>query len=1471
MNTIPLTSAQKGLWFLMQSDPETSSAYNMTYVYDASEVCDPTRLRSAFDTIVRRHELLRAVILEHDGNPFFSVTDVCPSCNIEERRGSVENIAIEEAERAFDPSVWPLFRTTLVTPVDSDESPAIVIVFPHIIFDDLSATLIERDLDLAYRGVLSESEPSAYSLAKLAADDALDLRSDEMRGRIATRAERLRLLLSEPGLPLYNASASSMAWHYPAASVKREVEDVLLRELSKSTLPETSVYLAAFVLLIRSYRQTSSVVVCMPITARYRRPGDADLVGYFTNLAVLGVPTTGELNLSDLVKDCEEELRCALDDRDIPFPELMRELGAAGPSTLGCQEYGYGFIREEAVGNSRDSSLALRRRPTPILSIKNKLKLEVRRHAVGATVTLLYHKSAFISEIVQEMMDCYFWLLQSIINSREERIDRVKILSPTQMSSAVQGWGCGVRVDRAKYDSVYRNLEQWAAREPQRVALQTAGKETTYGTLNEKANRIAWRLHQMGVQADDRVAVMLERGADLIEVLLGVLKSGAAYVPLDPSYPRSRLDFMLSDSAPKVVIARRDSEMFCAMGRWDVLDPDDDSLKEMPATNLPRIAKDLHCAYVIYTSGSTGRPKGVEVLRRGLDNVMAAMQLLVRMEPDDAWLAVTSISFDISALEIFLPLMYGAKVVVASTVEAARGDELLRLMTAYRVTVLQATPATWRLLESSTSRLETPLRLALCGGEHWDPKLARFIKSAARRVWNVYGPTETTIWSTAAPVDGAGPIVLGTPLANECAYVLNDSLDPIPSGAAGELYLGGVGLARGYLSRPALTAERFLPDPFTSDPGARLYRTGDLVRRLPDGSLEYLGRLDHQVKLRGYRIELGEVESLLCSDPHIVQGVVAVKELRSEAAMLVAYVVVQGAWNAEATKARLQSVLPEYMVPMLYVRLDQFPLTQNGKLDRMALPFPMTPDEHADEPVKSDVPTDTERSVIHAFAEVLGVQNIRPASVFFHLGGHSLLAVRASNMIQEEFGFNCLQMLFELRTVAEIANHIEKQRSLGRGAWTASSATIGMRPSRTQLYLWRDWEQSELLGFAYLNFNVKLEISADIDRLKFRSALAQVLGRHDVFHTYFKEDDSGVGLLRSEKPQWRHGDIDLSGDNAIDQERKLSRLSRHHHKVRINLRRGAIVHTLLLTKSPRSHIFMFSTSMALMDQWSWRLLTSELFRIYDAKHGGGQAKLGTAPEFYELIAEHAAPPLSKDIAYWQELLRDLPIVKWTDRPKRPRKFTFEAGVHRFSLSAAATKSIEALSKRHRRSEFLVILAALFQVITKVSDASDLCIGSIFANRTSVKEEAAVGLFRRVIAFRLQTTARSYKADLAALHRQLGLALATPRVVPAEDLKPELDPQGDDRAYPIQVFYQHIDIPIDQGLGLGASARPVPNREVALTDVLIETYRSDKRIEGRVVFYSSIFDSSWADALHQALDDLVCVEAADVSSESKAIC
>jgi amino acid adenylation domain-containing protein len=741
-----------------------------------------------------------------------------------------------------------------------------------------------------------------------------------------------------------------------------------------------------------------------------------DLIGFFANTLALRTDLHGDPSFEELAGRVREAALGAFSHQEVPFERLVDELRLERNLS-----HSPVFQVMLAYQNLPPAALEL---PSLTLSpldfdggrAQFDLNLTVQPEAAGPLARLEYATDLFDAATAARLLAHLQTLLAGIADDPARRLSELPLLTPEEHRELLAA-GEGVALEPSEV-LVHQLFEATAARQPGAVAVSFAGETVTYGELNARANRLAHHLRRRGVGPESLVAVCVERSPAMLAAMLGILKAGGAYVPLDPAYPADRLAWVLEDSRAAVLLTERDLAS--------------DLAAESAGNPLPLAAPE-NPAYVIYTSGSTGRPKGVAVRHRGAVNFLASMARRPGLSPEDVMLAVTTIAFDIHVLELLLPLAVGARVELVDRETAADGLRLAARLAGSGATVMQATPATWRLLLEAGWPGSPGLKV-LCGGEALAADLARELLARTAELWNVYGPTETTVWSTVhavSPADAAGhrPVPIGGPVANTAIRLLGafeQGLAPVPPGAPGEPYIGGEGLARGYFGRPDLTAERFVPDPFAARPGGRLYRTGDLARRRPrDGGLEYLGRADSQVKIRGFRIELGEIEAVLGERPEVRECAVVVREDVPGARRLAAYLALhEGCDEAGALaglRAALREKLPEYMVPHLLVPLPALPLTPNGKIDRRALLAQPAPEAAAAAAEHATPRNAAEEALAAVWTEVLHLDRVGIHDNFFALGGDSILAIQVVTRSRQRGILFAPRQLFQHQTIAQLA------------------------------------------------------------------------------------------------------------------------------------------------------------------------------------------------------------------------------------------------------------------------------------------------------------------------------------------------------------------------------------------------------------------------------------------------------------------
>jgi amino acid adenylation domain-containing protein len=806
-----------------------------------------------------------------------------------------------------------------------------------------------------------------------------------------------------------------------------------LRALSgRERVTQFMTLLAAFQALVHRYAGTEDVVVGTAIAGR-RRVETEGLIGFFVNTLALRTDVSGDPTFRELLGRVREVVLGGYDHQDLPFEKLVEELRPER-SLSWTPVVQVMFVLQNAERPSWELA-GLRVSPVAVGTgtAKFDLAASVGEHADGLSVTVEYNTDLYEAGTIRRMLGHYETLLSGVVADPEERVSRLPLLTGAERRQVLVDWNATAAPYPAEA-CIPALFEAQVARTPEAVAVTFEGESLTYRDLNRRANQLAHHLRSLGVGPDVLVGLCLERSLDIVVGLLGILKAGGAYVPLDPSDPQERLAFMLRDARIAVLATQQrfldrlpvhDSPVVGLDADWSMI------ARESHGNPVPRATPD-NLAYVIYTSGSTGRPKGVMTTHRSVSNLISWMQARFPLRETDAVLQKTPPTFDASVAEFFPPLFVGARLVMAPP-EAQRDPRgLIETICAERISHLKLVPSLLQaMLEEPGLERCTSLRWVSCGGEALRRGvLEQFRARLDVEFVNLYGPTEATVDATFWPSGEHAPgeiVPIGRPIANTQLYILDEHMQPVPIGVPGELYIGGAGLARGYLARPELTAERFLPNPFSSEVGARVYKTGDLTRYLHDGNIEYLGRLDHQVKLRGVRIELGEIESTLREHPDVREAVVIPREDTPGDKRLSAYVVPH--LGATPTAARLkhfvQTKLPAYMVPSAIVLLTSLPLASNGKVDRMSLPAPDTVPSDLDYVAPRN---GIESQVAHLWEDLLGVRPISATADFFELGGHSLLASRLLVRVRERFHVDVsMRAFFAVPTAAGLGAAIVEQ------------------------------------------------------------------------------------------------------------------------------------------------------------------------------------------------------------------------------------------------------------------------------------------------------------------------------------------------------------------------------------------------------------------------------------------------------------
>ena len=1023
---LPLSFAQERMWILQQMDPDPNP-HRLQFVFLIKG--DVLNLQRAWNALLERHEVLRTTYrmddegrlaqVVHAPRPVvLKVIDLCDMQGVALGK-EMRNRAQPMYRIPFNLAIGPVWRMLVYRLRDGMLGVALCI--HHIASDGWSLNAIIRELNELCAGYAEGREAPLPELPVQYADYAVWqrqwLRGERLerelvywRERLAGMAPVLELPTDYPRPAIQTFNGAGCGLELPeAVAVRIASLGHQYRVTPFMTL------LTVFKVLLYRYSGQSDIVVGVPIAGRDRAEVE-HVQGLFLNTLLLRTEVSGDLRFSELLARVRETTLGAYAHQELPFEKLVEELhperNLSSNPLFQCL-----FNKLLVAAPDRDTM----EEETPA---QLDLALNVYETAGAVTLVFKYNTDLFRRETIERMAGHFLKVAEAVARDVEQPIKALPLLASEERDELLK------ERNRTQQtlpgDPVSRLFEEQVQRLPRAIALVFGEEQLSYGELNARANRLAHYLRSMGVGREVKVGVLLERGVQMLVAVLGVIKAGGAYVPLDPSYPEERVVFMLQDSEAGVLLT--EERLLAGMPAGSVrvvcVDRDAEAIAQQSGDDLKTGPVPSDLAYMIYTSGSTGQPKGVQIEHRALSNFLQSMVREPGLGQHDVLVAVTTLSFDIAGLELYLPLISGARLVLAGREVTTNGIVLAELLESSEATVVQATPATWRLLRVAGWQGGAQLKI-LCGGEALPRDLAEQLLGCCGELWNMYGPTETTIWSTAYRVQpGAGAVPIGRPIANTRLYIVDANLQPVPAGVAGELYIGGIGVARGYWKRESLNAERFVADVFSAESGACMYRTGDLVRYLPDGNLEFVGRIDNQVKVRGFRIELGEIEAVLNQQPQVREAVVVVREDVPGDKRLVAYVVVEGGGVEliERLREQLRASLPDYMMPSAFVTLEGLPLTPNGKVDRKALP---APERESQVSTAYAAPgSELEQQLVAVWQEVLGAEKVGVDDNFFDLGGNSLLVTRVHARIKPLFEREVRVVdLFQYPTIRLLAEH----------------------------------------------------------------------------------------------------------------------------------------------------------------------------------------------------------------------------------------------------------------------------------------------------------------------------------------------------------------------------------------------------------------------------------------------------------------
>ncbi|WP_420129759.1 amino acid adenylation domain-containing protein, partial [Longimicrobium sp.] len=1502
----PLSFAQERLWFIDRLEPG-NPVYNMAFPLRMRGPLDVAALERALGEVVRRHESLRTRFVPVDGRP---VQRIEPADGWHLPVDAVSDALTDDAREAevaarvgawvaarFDLERGPLFRARLLGAAHDDH--VLLIGMHHSVSDGWSMGVFWRELMALYRafhaGLPSPLPELPIQYADFAVWQRGWLHGDALRRQVAWWREHLagapallELPTDRPRPPVQSHRGGAVAFTVPV-----EVAEPVRALARRSGATLFMALMAAWQVLLARWSGQDDVVVGTPVAGRTRGETEG-LIGFFVNTLAIRGGLGDDPAFSALLARVREATLGAYAHQDLPFERLVQEIQPS--RSLGhapvfqamlvlqnVPDEGDGTfaddLRLEGVGGGEGAGVA-----------KVDLTLGVMELQDGSLAAGLEYAADLWDRATMERMSGHFvHLLASAPAALEAPVSTLELM-PAEERDAVRAMGAAVAhypVSTTLHDA----FAAQAARTPDAPALTYGDRTITYAELDAHAERLARRLRTRGVGADVLVGLCVERSPETVVGILGILKAGAAYLPLDPAYPDDRLAYMLEDSGARLAVTSGDAadRLPADIELVRVDDEASQGESEDSQTNLTRTRTSPDAlAYVIYTSGSTGRPKGVQVTHANVIRLMTATDPWFGFGADDVWTLFHSYAFDFSVWEIWGALLYGGRLAVVPfevSRDPARFHALLR---DERVTVLNQTPSAFRQLiradddaAASGDSADLALRYVIFGGEALDPASLRTWvdrRGADRpRLVNMYGITETTVHVTYRVISeddvragSASPI--GIPIPDLSVHLLDRRGRIVPIGLAGEMYVGGGGVARGYLNRPELTSQRFVPDPFSDKVADRLYRSGDLARRLADGSLEFLGRADDQVKVRGFRIELGEIESVLLEHPSVREAVVLMRGA-GDARRLVAWTVAADSVTAAELRAHLLAHLPEYMVPSAFVPMDRLPLTRNGKVDRSALPEPDAADVAGAEYLAPR--TQTEQVLAAVWAELLGVERVGVADGFFDLGGHSLLATRVVSRVRGHLGVEVpVRALFERPELGAFAAEIDRLLRAEAGVEAPPirpadrSGALPLTFAQERLWFVDRLEPGSPVY--HMPFHYLLRGVLDVDAL--RRAFSELVRRHETLRTAlpFTGDQPVQRILPAAPVDLPLHDFAGIADEA-QRDAATEAVMRDVAERAFDLERGPLFRAAVARMAEDEHVLMVNLHHVISDGWSVGVLWNELSALYGAFHRGEASPLPEPALQYGDFAVWqrewlAGDVLEAQLGYWRRKLAGAPplLELPTDRP-RPAVQTYAGAAESVVLTGGDAAAVLALGRREGSTLFMVLLAAMDVVVARLAGQDDVVIGTPIAGRTRAETEGMIGLFLNSLALRTDLSGAPTFRELLRRVRETTLEAYAHQDLPFERILEELAPERSLSHSPIfQVMLNlsnfaegDVSLPGLEVQGIGGAG------EVASKfDLTLYAGESPDGIVLHLVYNTALFDAprvremlaQMADVLRQAADD-----------------
>jgi len=1505
---LPLSFAQQRLWFLDQLVPG-NPFYNVSAAVRMTGRLNVTALAQSLNGIVQRHETLRTTFATADGQPFqvivTALTLPLPMVDLREipgmeREAEARRLAIGDEQRPFDLARGPLLRTTLLQM--GAEEHVLLLTMHHIVSDGWSLGVLIREIAALYQ-TFSTGEPSPLPELPIQYADFAVWQREWLQGKVldAQLSYWKRQLTGAPAvleMPADRPRPSVQTYRgaQQAFALPRSLTEALKRLSQQEECTLFMMLLAAFKALVYRYTGHEDIVVGSPIANRTRAEIEG-LIGFFVNTLVLRTDLGGNPSFRELLGRVREVALGAYAHQDLPFEKLVEELQPERDMSRNPL-----FQIMFVFQNAPMAPLELWGLTLSMLEFARgvaRVDLEFHLWEVpeGLDGFVLYNTDLFEAGTIARMLSHFQTLLEDIVADPERRILDSQLLTDAERHQLLVEWN-DTETEYPQDKCIHELFEAQVERTLDAVAVVFKDQQLTYRELNRRANQLAHHLQALDVGPDVPVAISMKRSLDMAVGVLGILKAGGVYIPLDPTYPQERLAFMLQDAQSPVLLTQHQlldnlpeykRHIVCLDTGWQ-------TIEHMPQVTPPRVVTPDNLAYIIYTSGSTGRPKGVAMRHRPLTNLMHWQGHATALSQPARTLQFASLSFDASCHEVFFTWSSGGTLVLISEDTQRDAVALLKVLNEASIERLflpfAALQHLAQVVADQDAVVPAKLREVMTAGEQLQitPQIeSLFNELDGCALHNQYGPTEghvvTAFTLGETPETWAALPPIGCPIANATIYILDQCLQPVPIGVPGELHIGGLVLARGYLGRPDLTAERFIPDPFSHEPGAQLYKTGDLACYRPDGNIEFLGRIDHQVKVRGFRVELGEIEAVLGQHPAVQGTVVVAREDAPGDKRLVAYVIPDPDQVTGTSELRrfLQAKLPNYMVPSAFMMLEALPLTPSGKVNRRALPAPERgrPEMEGDLVAPS---TPVEEMLAGIWAGILGLERVGVHDNFFELGGHSLLGTQVISRVRKAFQVELpLRKLFEMPTVAGLSERIEMARRSEQGL-----SAPPIVPVARDGELWLSFAQQRLWfldrlrpGSAAYNMPAALHVTGRVDMTILQQSLDEVVRRHKMLRTTFAAVEGRpvqviapaltlpplIPLVPRPKPlvlwprdkgDWGFGPrdqrlpiVDLWELSDTEREAETRRLTSEEAQQPFDLAQGPLLRMVLLRLDEEEHVLLMTMHHIISDGWSVGILVQEIATLYQAFTTGEPSPL---PELSIQYTDFAVwqrewlqgEVLEKQLGYWKQQLAGAPTALElpTDRPRPPLQ-SYHGACQYFVFPRSLTEELKVLSQREGGTLFMTLLAAFKTLLYRYTGQEDILVGSPIANRNRAEIEELIGFFVNTLVLRTDLGGNPSFRELSGQVREVTLGAYAHQDLPFEMVVDELQPERNLSHSPLfQVMFVLQNMPMQPLTLPGLTLTPLDTDSgTAKFDLTLFMVETDQGLRGTVEYNTGLFDAT----------------------------